>query len=312
LVLTDIPQPKPGPGQLLVRVRATALNRADILQRKGLYPPPQGESPIPGLEIAGEVKDWGEGVEDVANGMRVFGLVGGGGYAEYALLDRKMAMTVPDSWDFAQAAAVPEVYLTAHETLFHLAGLQPGETVLIHAGGSGVGTACIQMARHAQTTIYITAGSDEKIKRALDLGADAGINYKTSDFQKEIHTLTGGKGVDVVEDFIGAKYLAANMEVLKPGGRMILAALMGGNKAEIDLGTVLRKRLRIIGSVMRSRSLEEKRLITERFSSRWLPLMQSGEIKPVIDSTFPLEAAREAHEYMEANRNFGKIILTLD
>ncbi|MCZ6728164.1 MAG: NAD(P)H-quinone oxidoreductase [SAR324 cluster bacterium] len=312
LQLGEAADPEPGPGQLLVKVRATALNRADTMQRKGMYPPPKGESEILGLELAGEVEAWGDGVEGFSKGQGVFGLVGGGGYAQYALIDKDMAMPIPDGWSFAEAAAVPEVYFTANETVFVLGNLQPGEAVLIHAGGSGVGTAAIQMAHHIGAKVYFTAGSQDKIERATALGADAGINYKTHDFAEEIKRLTGGEGVDVVEDFLGASYLSRNLSVLRPGGRLILVALMGGAKCEVDLSTVMRKRLQVFGSVMRSRSLEDKRAITARFQQRWLPPLIEGKIKPVIDSVFPLEEVVAAHEAMEANKNFGKIILSVD
>ena len=312
LQLGEAPLPEPGEDQLLVRVRASALNRADTMQRKGMYPPPPGESDILGLELAGEVEAWGAGVQGFSKGRRVFGLIGGGGYAEYALIDKELAMPIPDSWSFAEAAAVPEVYFTANETVFVLGKLQPGEAVLIHAGGSGVGTAAIQMARHVGARVYFTAGSDEKIERAMALGADAGINYKTHDFAEEIKRLTAGAGVDLVEDFLGASYLERNLSVLRPGGRLILVALMGGAKCEVDLSTIMRKRLQVFGSVMRSRSLEDKRAITARFRERWLPPLIEGGIKPVIDSVFPLEDVVAAHEKMEANKNFGKIILSLN
>ncbi|MCZ6559013.1 MAG: NAD(P)H-quinone oxidoreductase [SAR324 cluster bacterium] len=312
LQLGEAADPEPGPGQLLVKVRATALNRADTMQRKGMYPPPKGESEILGLELAGEVEAWGDGVEGFSKGQGVFGLVGGGGYAQYALIDKDMAMPIPDGWSFAEAAAVPEVYFTANETVFVLGNLQPGEAVLIHAGGSGVGTAAIQMAHHIGAKVYFTAGSQDKIERATALGADAGINYKTHDFAEEINRLTGGEGVDVVEDFLGASYLSRNLSVLRPGGRLILVALMGGAKCEVDLSTVMRNRLQVFGSVMRSRSLEDKRAITARFQQRWLPPLIEGKIKPVIDSVFPLEEVVAAHEAMEANKNFGKIILSVD
>ncbi len=250
-------------------------------------------------------------------GQRVFGLVGGGGYAEYALIDHKMAMPIPEGWDFSQAAAVPEVFFTAHETLFVLGALSGGMSVLIHAGGSGVGTTAIQMCSHAGARVFFTAGSPEKIQRAEALGKGigegaqpiTGINYKTQDFQQEILEHTGQEGVDVILDFIGAGYLARNLASLRNGGRLVVAALMGGAQAQLDLGPLLRKRLQIIGSVMRARPLADKRAITERFRQRWLPLLIDGTVQPIIDRAFPLAEARQAHEHMEANRNFGKIML---
>ena len=311
LEISEVPAPQAGKEQLLVRVRATALNRADTMQREGKYPPPPGESDILGLELAGEVEACGEGVAGFAVGDRVFGLVGGGGYAELALLEAGMAMPIPKGWSFTEAAAVPEVFFTANETVFVLGGLTAGETLLIHAGGSGVGTAAIQMAHHAGARVFFTAGSEEKITKAKALGAEAGINYKTQDFVVEVKRLTDGEGVDVVEDFLGASYLARNMSVLKNGGRLVLVALMGGAEGEIDLSQVMRRRLKIFGSVMRSRSLADKCEITARFSQRWLPPLVEGKIKPIIDTVFPMAQVRAAHEYMEANRNFGKIILEI-
>ena len=309
LKLGEVPTPQPTETQLLVDVRATALNRADLIQRRGGYPPPPGESEILGLEIAGTVSRMGTGVTGFKNGDRVFGLVGGGGYAEKAVIDYRMAMVIPEKWSFEQAAAVPEVFFTANENIFTLGRLAAGETILIHAGGSGVGTAGIQIAHHAGANVFVTAGSADKIERCVGLGATAGINYKKSDFVTEIERLTDGVGVDVVLDFIGAPYLARNLQILKTKGRLSQVGLMGGSTTEIDLGIVMRKRLQIIGSVMRPQSLEEKIAITQRFVERWLPELKTGKLQPVIDAVFPLAKAREAHAYMEANRNFGKIIL---
>jgi putative PIG3 family NAD(P)H quinone oxidoreductase len=312
LTLGEAAQPEPKPTDLLVRVRATALNRADTLQRKGLYPAPAGDSELLGLEVAGEVAGWGGAVKGFKKGQRVFGLIGGGGYAEFALLDSQMAMPMPEGWGFEQAAAVPEVYFTANETVFVQGNLQPHESLLVHAGGSGVGTAAIQMAHLIGATVYFTAGSADKIERALALGADAGINYKTQDFVAEVKRLTGGTGVDVVEDFLGASYLARNLDVLKIKGRLVIVATMGGTKTEIDLNLLMRKRLAVFGSVLRARPVEEKRLVTQRFLERWMQPLKEGKLKPIIDSTFPLAQARQAHERMESNANFGKIILSVD
>jgi putative PIG3 family NAD(P)H quinone oxidoreductase len=312
LHLRQVPEPVPGPEDLLVRVRATALNRADTLQRRGNYPPPPGESDILGLELAGEVEAVGAATSKFAPGDRVFGLVGGGGYADKALIDYRMAMPIPADWDFVRAAAVPEVFFTANETLFTLGGLQQGETVLIHAGASGVGTAGIQMARHAGARVFVTAGSAEKIARTIELGATAGINYKEEDFAERVLALTDKAGVDLIQDFIGAAYWKRNVRCLKVGGRLVLVGLMGGTKVEADLGLVMRKRLHIIGSVMRSQPRENKIAITQRFRERWLPRLASGDIQPIIDTTFPLAEAAAAHRYMEANRNTGKIILVVE
>lgn len=312
LRLTDVPEPTPNPEQLLVRVRATALNRADTLQRRGHYPPPRGESDILGLELAGEVEAVGAATQGFNVGDRVFGLIGGGGYAEKALIDYRMAMPMPTDWSFVEAAAVPEVFLTANETLFTLGQLAPGETVLIHAGASGVGTAGIQMAKHIGAQVLATAGAPEKIARLTALGVDAGINYKTEDFALRVRELTHQRGVELVQDFIGAAYWQRNLQCLKVGGRLVLVGLMGGAKIEANLGLILSNRLHIIGSVMRSQSLEDKIAITQRFRERWLPLLAQRVIRPIIDTTFPLAEAAAAHQYMEDNRNVGKIMLLVD
>ena len=310
LQLAEAPSPTPTATQLLVDVHTTALNRADLIQRRGGYPPPPGESEVLGLEIAGTVSEVGDAVADgISKGDRVFGLVGGGGYAEQAVIDYRMAMPIPDGWSFEQAAAVPEVFFTANENIFTLGKLSAGETILIHAGGSGVGSAGIQISECAGATVFITAGTPEKIDKCKALGATEGINYKTTDFVTEIQRLTDGQGVDVVLDFIGAPYLARNLSLLKTEGRLLQVGLIAGATAEINLGAVMRNRLQIIGSVMRPQSIDEKIAITQRFVERWLPELKRGVLQPIIDTVFPLAEARQAHAYMEANRNFGKILL---
>lgn len=310
LQLAEVPSPTPTATQILVDVHATALNRADTIQRRGGYPPPPGESDIIGLEIAGTVSAMGSAVKSgISEGDRVFGLVGGGGYAEQAVIDYRMAMPIPNGWSFEQAAAVPEVFFTANENIFTLGKLSAGETILIHAGGSGVGSAGIQISRHAGATVFVTAGTPEKIDRCKALGAREGINYKTTDFVTEIQRLTDGQGVDVVLDFIGAPYFERNLAILKTKGRLLQVGLIGGSATEINLNTVMRNRLQIIGSVMRPQSIDEKIAITGRFVDRWLPKLEGDVLQPIIDTVFPLVQAAQAHEYMEANRNFGKIIL---
>lgn len=312
LRLSEVPAPIPGPNQLLVNVKATALNRLDTLQRRGLYNAPSGESEILGLEIAGIVEAIGNKVPGFSRGDRVFGLIGGGGYAEKAVIDYRLAIPLPGGWSFEQAAAIPEVFFTANETLFTLGRLSQNETVLIHAGGSGVGTAGTQMAHHIGTRVFITAGSEDKIRKSKALGCTEGINYKACNFAEEILQLTNGEGVDVIQDFIGAPYLERNLSILKPRGRLLIVGLMGGTTAETNLGYILRKRLQIFGSVMRSLPIEDKIQITGRFVNRWLPLLKQGRIKPVIDTIMELSQACDAHQYMEANENFGKIILKIE
>ena len=310
LQLAEAPSPTPTATQILVDVHATALNRADTIQRRGGYPPPPGESDIIGLEIAGTVSAMGDAVKGgISEGDRVFGLVGGGGYAEQAVIDYRMAMPIPEAWSFEEAAALPEVFFTANENIFTLGKLSAGETILIHAGGSGVGSAGVQISQHAGATVFVTAGTPEKINRCKALGAREGINYKTTDFVTEIQRLTDGQGVDVVLDFIGAPYFERNLSILKTKGRLLQVGLIGGSATEINLNTVMRNRLQIIGSVMRPQSIDEKIAITQRFVDRWLPELERGVLQPIIDTVFPLAQAAQAHEYMEANRNFGKIIL---
>ncbi len=309
LEIREMPPLQPTETQLLVDVYASALNRADLIQRRGGYPPPPGESEILGLEISGTVGQLGAAVTGFDVGDRVFGLVGGGGYAQQAVIDYRMAMHIPDNWRFEEAAAVPEAFFTANENIFTLGKLAPGETILIHAGGSGVGSTGIQMAHHVGARVFVTAGSTTKINRCKALGAVDGINYKTDDFVTQIQEFTNGEGVDVVLDFIGAPYFYRNLSLLKTQGRLLQVGLMGGASTDINLGTLMRNRLQIIGSVMRPQSLPEKISITERFVQRWLPILKDGTLQPIIDTVFPLEQAQQAHEYMEANCNFGKILL---
>lgn len=311
LQLEEVPLPVPGKDQLLVQVKARALNRADMLQRRGKYPPPPGESSILGLEIAGDVVDSGPGVSGFSKGQRVFGLVGGGAYAEYCLLDTGMAMPIPSNFSYIEAAAIPEAFFTASETLFHVGQLQEGESVLIHAGASGVGTAAIQLAMQMKAKIFFTAGSEEKIAKVKNLFQEYsnlfGINYKKEDFSKDI--LEKNQGVDLILDFVGASYLSQHIKLLKPQGRLVCIGLMGGAKAEIDLSPVLMKRLQIKGFALRGQTLMEKRAITQQFMEHWYECLTSGKMKPIVDSVFPLEEASRAHEFMESNKNVGKIIL---
>jgi putative PIG3 family NAD(P)H quinone oxidoreductase len=309
LHLSEAPMPQASPDQVLIEIHATAVNRADLLQRRGLYPPPPGESDILGLEAAGVIVEKGVNVKNWQIGERVFCLLGGGGYAEYVAAHQDMLLRIPQHLSFEQAAAIPEAFYTAFVNLFLEGNLQQHESLLIHAGASGVGTAAIQLARQAGAKIFITAGSDEKIRRCLELGADAGINYKTEDFAARVAELTQQQGVDVILDCVGGEYLRKNLSLLRLKGRLVLIGLMGGAKAEIDLTLVLRKRLRLIGSVLRSRTLAEKIEITKAFREKILPLFINQQIHPVIDSVHPLAEAGAAHELVAANKNFGKVVL---
>jgi tumor protein p53-inducible protein 3 len=295
---------------LLVRVRATALNRADLLQRRGLYPPPAGASPIIGLEVSGVIEKVGRSVSGWKEGDRVFALLPGGGYAERVSIPAGMAMRIPDNFSFEEAAAIPEVFLTAYLNLFVLGGLKRDQIVLIHAGASGVGTAAIQLVREASARSIVTAGSEEKRSTCLNLGAALAIDYKTGPFAPQVLEATGGHGVNIVLDFIGGSYWEQNIESLAPDGRLIILGTMGGSKAtDLDLGLLLRKRLQVIGSSLRSKSTEDKILLTRQFTDFAMPLFADGRLKPVIDSVWEWEKANEAHEFMEQNQNTGKIIL---
>lgn len=305
----EIPRPTPGPEDVIVKVQATALNRIDLVQRYGIHDLPQSTAAILGVEAAGEVVVLGSQVTDMNIGDRVFGLVRGGGYAQYCVMDHKMALPVPQNWDYRQAAAVPEVFLTASERLFTNGNLQARQTVLIHAGGSGVGTAAIQLAYHTGAKIFVTAGRDEKLTGCAALGANLGINYKTQDFVQVILDHTDREGVDLILDCIGPAYLKRNIQVLKSDGKLLVMGLLSGTSGELDMKEVIFKRIAIIGNNLYRRNLESQREITRRFSQNWLPLLRRGRVKPIIDSVFKIEDVEKAHQRMKANLNFGKIIL---
>jgi putative PIG3 family NAD(P)H quinone oxidoreductase len=308
LRLCDVPTPEPVADQIRVRVAATALNRADLLQRMGRYPAPFGTPrDIPGLEYAGEVDAVGPLVERLRPGDRVFGIVGGGAYAEYVLTTERMAVPIPANLDWVQAAAVPEVFMTAHDALFTQARFVPGERVLVHAVGSGVGTAAVQLVRASAGISYGTARSAAKLTAARELGLDVALPGEA--WPAALEQQTDQAGVDIVLDFIGSPYLAANLKALTTRGRLILIGLMGGAKAEIDLSVLQRKRLQMIGTVLRARPLEEKIAVTQAFARQVVPLLERGSARPVVDRVFELGAAAEAHHYMEQNANFGKIVL---
>jgi NADPH2:quinone reductase len=312
LELVERPAPTPGADDLLVKVRAAGINRADCMQRLGTYPIPPGADwgDIPGLEVAGEVAGVGASVREYKVGDRVFGLLPHSGYAEYALVDRGLALPIPEKWDFVQAACIIETFATANETVFELGGLKVGETILIHAASSGVGSTALQMAKVAGATVFVTAGSDTKLARLRELGADLAINYKKEDFVAAVKH-TSGEGVDLVLDFIGADYLARNLQALRETGRLVLVGLLGSDTCEFDIRIMLARRLTIRGFTLRAQGLSNKRKIVERVGQRWMPFLEMGRIKPIVHATFPLEKAAAAHELMEANANTGKIILTI-
>lgn len=305
------PTPVPAEGELLVDVKVTALNRADILQRQGFYPPPPEASDILGLEIAGTVSSVGPNCTGWQVGDRVFGLLSGGGYAEYALIPARMAMKIPQGLSFMEAAAVPEVFLTAFQALIWLGGLEEGHTALIHAGGSGVGTAAIQLAKAVGAKVMVTA-SASKHEICLQLGASEAIDYKSEDFADRVQTLTSGQGADVILDFIGAPYFEQNIRSLSVDGKLIILAFMGGRTIEnVDLSSLFRKRAQIKATTLRSRSLVYKIRLTRAFTDQFLPLFQTKALRPVIDSTFNWKDVQAAHRRMEENKNVGKIVLEI-
>jgi putative PIG3 family NAD(P)H quinone oxidoreductase len=309
LTVTEVPDPTLSEGQVLVDVYATALNRADLLQRRGKYPPPPGESEILGLECAGVVSACGAGVNSVKVGDRVMALLAGGGYAERVAMDARMAIPIPDSLSFVEAAAIPEAFLTAREALFVLGDLKPQENVLIHAAAGGVGSAAVQLARANGSTVFGTAGSDVKLKFVESLGAKAAINYKTADFAAAIKDQTGGVGAHVVLDFIGASVWEQHAKCLANAGRCVVIGVMGGTQATVNFGQLLFKRLQILGLVMRTRPLIDKIAMTKRFIRDSLPLLGSGHLRPVVDQVYDLAHAGDAHQRMESNANIGKIIV---
>ncbi|GGE08035.1 NAD(P)H quinone oxidoreductase [Marinithermofilum abyssi] len=310
LVMGEYPTPQAGEGELLVRVKATALNRADVMQRRGHYPPPPGASPLLGLEMAGVVEEAGPGCSRFQPGDRVFGLLPGGGYAEFAVIPESVALPVPERFSFEEAAAVAEVFLTAYQCLFWLGDLQQGQRVLIHAGASGVGTAAIQLAKKHGTHVIVTAGSEEKLRFCKELGADAAINYKEGPFVESVMKATSEQGVHLILDFVGAPYWQQNIETLTVDGKLIIISTLGGPKVDgVNLLQLLMKRIHVMGTTLRSRDLDYKAQLTQEFAEQVLPLFETGKCKPVIDSVYDWHHVQEAHRYIESNRNIGKIVL---
>jgi tumor protein p53-inducible protein 3 len=307
--LAEVPDPVAGPQDLLIKVHCTAINRADLLQRQGLYPPPPGASEIIGMECSGEVIEVGREVSGWRVGERAMALLPGGGYAEKAVVHHGSAMHVPRSLGDEEAGALPEVFLTAFLNLFMLAGISAGQSALIHGGGSGVGTAAVTLLREAGARSIVTAGSAEKCEQCLRLGADVAINYNDGPFAPKVKSATSGRGVDVVLDCIGGAYLAPNLEVLAQGGRLVLIGLMKGARAEIDLALVMRRHLQIIGSTLRTRSVEAKAGIVDAFIERFGQALESGAVRPIVDCVLPLAQVAEAHRRMQASTHFGKIVL---
>uniref|UniRef100_A0A7C1NR96 NAD(P)H-quinone oxidoreductase n=1 Tax=Agrobacterium albertimagni TaxID=147266 RepID=A0A7C1NR96_9HYPH len=310
--LVEGPLPSPRPGEVLVRVEAAGVNRPDVAQRQGAYPPPKDASPILGLEIAGEIVGLGTGVTDFQIGDRICALANGGGYAEYCAVPASQAMPFPKGYDAVKAAALPETFFTVWANLFQMAGLTEGETVLIHGGSSGIGTTAIQLAKAFGATVYTTAGSAEKCAACMDLGAVRAINYKAEDFVEIVKEETQGKGVDVVLDMIGAAYFDRNLQVLAKDGCLSIIAFLGGSTVEkANLAPIMVKRLTVTGSTMRPRSPEEKRAIRDDLMTEVWPRLERGEVAPVIHTVLPFDEVIEAHRLMESSEHIGKIVLKL-
>jgi putative PIG3 family NAD(P)H quinone oxidoreductase len=313
-VLQPCERPEPGPaaGELLIAVQAAGVNRPDVLQRKGVYPPPPGASDLPGLEVAGTVVDGA--AEDlaaagVAIGDAVCALVAGGGYAERCVAPAGQCLPVPQGMTMVEAAALPETFFTVWQNVFAIARLQPGETLLVQGGSSGIGTTAIQLAKALGSRVIVTAGTDEKVAACVALGADAGINYRTQDFVAEVRRLTDRRGVDVVLDMVAGDYIAREVECLADDGRIAVIAVQGGTKSALDAGLLLRKRLSITGSTLRPRSVAYKTALARQLRSTVWPLLEAGRVRPVIHRVFPAAEAAAAHALMESSTHVGKIVL---
>ena len=305
------PLPQPGHGEILIKVAAAGVNRPDLMQRAGAYPPPPGASDLPGLEVAGEVAAVGPGVASPKIGDAVCALTPGGGYAEYCLTHADHALPYPDGFDAVQAAALPETFFTVWTNLFERAALTGGESVLIHGGASGIGTAAIQLAQAFGARVFATAGTAAKRAACEKLGAERAIDYRDEDFVAIVTEATGGRGVDVILDMVAGSYVARDFEALAEDGRLVLIALQGGVKAEVDLFTIMRKRLWLSGSTLRPRSIEEKARMADCLREKVWPLLSAGRVRPVIHATFSLADAAGAHAALEAGDHIGKIMLTL-
>ena len=306
----ELPVPRPGQGEVLIRVAAAGVNRPDLMQREGKYPPPPGASDIPGLEVAGTIAACGEAARRWREGDHVCALVSGGGYAEYCVAPDVQCLPVPATLDLVAAGGVPETFFTVWANVFERGRLAPGESLLVHGGASGIGTTAIQMARAFGARVFATAGSNEKCRACEQLGAERAINYRTDDFVARLMEATRGRGVDVILDMVGAPYFARNLELLAMEGRLLQIAVLHGAKAEINLVRLLRQRLTVTGSTLRARSVDEKGAIATALERAVWPLLEAGKVSPVIYATFPLRQAAEAHRLMESGSHIGKIVLT--
>lgn len=310
LELQERPDPVPGVSQVRIRIRASALNRADVSQRLGRYPAPPGvPADIPGLEYVGEIDLLGDGVTLWSPGQRVMGVVGGGGHAEYVCVHEREVITAPNGLDIESSAAIPEVFLTAYDAIFSQLRMTAGESLLVHAAGSGVGTAAIQLAKNAGLRTYGTSRSREKLDRAAELGLDVSVHAQDDSWASRVIAQSGGRGVDGILDLVGAAYFKGNVEAIALRGRMIVVGLTAGSMSEVDLRRVMQKRMTIIGTLLRSRPLEEKIQLARAFSDRIVPMFEDGRLRPVIDRVMSFSEVREAHRLMESNETFGKIVL---
>lgn len=304
------PVPEPAAGEVLIKVAAAGVNRPDVLQRQGGYAPPPGTSDIPGLEVAGEIVALGAGVEDLSTGDSVTALVAGGGYAEYCAAPAPQCLPVPGDLSLTEAAALPETFFTVWSNVFDRGGLQAGEVFLVHGGSSGIGTAAIQLAKAFGARVFATAGSADKCRACEDLGAEKAIDYRDEDFVATVKEASGGKGADLILDMVGGDYIARDIELLAPDGRLVFIAFLRGPKAEINFMPVMRKRLTVTGSTLRPRDIAFKGAIAQTLRDRVWPLISAGQVKPVMYKTFPLAEAAEAHRLMESSAHIGKIVLT--
>lgn len=309
LVWAEVPDPVPGEGEVLVDVVASAVNRADVSQRQGNYPPPPGASVYPGLECAGRISAVGAGVTGWSVGDEVCALLAGGGYAEKVAVPAGQLLPVPDGIDLAQAAVLPEVACTVWSNVFMVAHLRPGETLLVHGGSSGIGTMAIQLAKAVGARVAVTAGSPEKLARCAELGADILIDYREQDFVEELRKATDGAGADVILDIVGAKYLDRNVQSLAVNGRLAIIGLQGGAKGELNLGALLRKRAAVTATSLRGRPLAEKAAIVAAVREHVWPLVADGVVRPVVDRTLPMDQAAEAHRVVESSSHIGKVLL---
>ncbi|MGO9358460.1 MAG: NAD(P)H-quinone oxidoreductase [Xanthobacteraceae bacterium] len=305
------PVPQPGAHDILIKVAAAGVNRPDISQRSGSYPPPPGASDLPGLEVAGEVVALGANASRFRLGDKVMSLVAGGGYAQYCLTHETHAMPVPDAFSMIEAGATPETLMTVWHNVFERGGLQPGETLLIHGGSSGIGTMATQLAKAFGSKVIVTVGSQDKAEACRKLGADRAVNYKSEDFVAEANAFTDNAGVDVILDMVGGDYIERNYDAAAIGGRIVQIAFLGSPKATVNFTKLMIKRLTHTGSTLRPRSVADKAAMVAAISAKVLPLLHQGRIKPLIDSTFPLEKAADAHRRMETSAHIGKIVLTL-